>query len=98
MFDHKMNLLLAAEFDALAPHVSRVSLLSLHLFDVLLRLVVTHVTFRFDDIEQNISHICCHALRVTGKPQKTENVLLDMPELRSFCLTRRGTNVLCSLR
>lgn len=50
----------------LTPNVSRVSLLRLHLLDVLLSLVLTHIALRLDDFEENIPHVRCHALSVTA--------------------------------
>jgi hypothetical protein len=71
MLDQRHELVaIGLTFVSLAPYVSRISLLSFHLLDVLLRLVFTHIAFRLDDVEQNVSHICCHVLCVTGKSQK----------------------------
>lgn len=80
---------------SLTPHVGRISLLRLHLLDVLLSLVVAHVAFRLYDVEQDISHVSCHILSVTTN--KLPNQLM-IHSKKTVELTRRCISDLCCLR
>jgi hypothetical protein len=61
----------------LTPNIRRISLLRLHLFDILLGLIFIHVALSFNYVQQNVPHVGCHVFSITEKEEKKVKTLAN---------------------